>query len=67
VSAPLEERTGVIVVRAWQERDGRVRARVTATDLSMPEEESVSAAEGIEEIVGLVRAWLERFAQSSRH
>jgi hypothetical protein len=62
VSAPLEERAGVIVVRAWLESDGRVRARVTATDLSMREEESASPAEGIEEIVRLVRDWLERFA-----
>ena len=51
----------MIVVRAWLESDGRVRARVTATDLSLPEE-SVSTAEGVDEVVGLVRAWLERFA-----
>lgn len=37
-----------------------MRARVTATDLSQSEED-VSSAEGIEEIVGLVRAWLVRF------
>ena len=66
MSATLGERAGVIVVRAWLERDGRVRARVTATDLSIPDE-SVSTAEGVEEIAGLVRAWLERFAQSPRH
>ena len=66
MSATLEERTGVIVVRAWLESDGRVRARVTATHIST-REKSVSAAEGIEEIVGLVRAWLERFASASRH
>jgi hypothetical protein len=64
VSAPLGERAGVIVVRAWLESDGRVRARVTSTDLSMREKKSVSA-EGVEEIVGLVRDWLERFAESS--
>lgn len=64
MSATLEERAGVVVVRAWLESDGRVRARVTATDLSQPEE-SVSTAEGIEEITGLVRTWLERFALSS--
>jgi hypothetical protein len=46
------------------ESDGRVRARVTATDLSV-REETVAAAEGIEEIVGLVRAWIERFVAAS--
>ena len=52
------------MVRAWLEDEGRVRARVTATDLSMREKKSASA-EGVEEIVGLVRDWLERFAESS--
>jgi hypothetical protein len=64
VSATLGERVGVIVVRAWVEGDGGIRARVTATDLSLAEE-SVSSAEGVEEIVGLVRAWLERFGGPS--
>lgn len=53
----------MIVVRAWSEDGARVRARVTATDLSVPDE-SVSTAEGVEEIVGLVRAWLERFVSA---
>jgi hypothetical protein len=65
VSAPLGERAGVLVVRAWLESDRRVRARVTATDLSTREEEIASPAEGIEEIVRLVRDWLARFAESS--
>lgn len=65
MSAPLGERAGVIVVRAWLESNGRVRARVTATDLSMREEESASAAEGTEEILALVRGWLERFVGPS--
>ena len=64
MSAPLGERAGVIVVRAWLENDSRVRARVTATDLSMREKKSASA-EGVEEIVRLVRDWLERLAESS--
>ena len=51
----------MIVVRAWLERDGRVRARVTATDLAT-REETVSAADGADEIVGLVRSWLDRLA-----
>ena len=63
MSAPLAERTEVIVVRAWLESDGRLRARVTATDLSLREQESASAAEGIDEIVQLVRDRLERFAE----
>lgn len=64
MSAPLGERAEVIVVRAWLEDEGRVRARVTATDLSMREKKSASA-EGIEEIVRLVRELLERLAESS--
>jgi len=64
MSAPLGERAGVIVVRAWLESDGRVRARVTATDLSMQERKSTSA-EGVDEITRLVRDLLERFAESS--
>jgi len=52
------------VVRAWLESDRRVRARVTATDLSMQEKKSTSA-EGIDEITQLVRGLLERFAESS--
>ena len=54
----------MIVIRAWSEDGGRVRARVTATDLSVAEE-SVTAAEGVDEIVELVQAWLERFSSSS--
>ena len=53
------------MVRAWLEDEGRVRARVTAPDLSMREKKSASA-EGIEEIVRLVRELLERLAESSR-
>ena len=40
-----------------------MRARVTATDLSLREQESASAAEGVDEIVQLVRERLERFAE----
>jgi hypothetical protein len=65
MSAPLGERAGVIVVRAWLESDGRVRARVTSTDLSMTQENKSASAEGVEEISGLVRDWLERFVESS--
>jgi hypothetical protein len=65
VSPPLAERTEVIVVRAWLESDGRMRARVTATDLSLREQDSTSAAEGVDEIVRLVRDRLERFADSA--
>lgn len=48
----------MIVVRAWLESDGRLRARVTATDLSQ-QRESVSTAEGLEEILGIVRTHLQ--------
>ena len=53
------------MIRVWLESDGRVRARVTVADLANQAEESVTPAEGVDEIVGLVRARLEGFAQSS--
>jgi hypothetical protein len=65
MSTPLGERAGVIVVRAWLESDGRVRARVTSTDLSMTQENKSASAEGVDEIVRTIRDWLERFAESS--
>jgi hypothetical protein len=64
MSAPLQERAGVIVVRAWLESDSRVRARVTAADLSMQSKNSTSA-EGVDDITRLVRDLLVRFAESS--
>lgn len=65
MSAPLGERAGVIVVRAWLESDGRVRARVTSTDPSMTRENKSASAEGVEQVVHTVHDWLQRFAESS--
>lgn len=45
------------------ESDGRMRARITATDLSLREQQSAYAAESVDEIVRLVRERLERFAE----
>jgi hypothetical protein len=58
-----DERTAVLVIRAWTEADDRVRARLTETvDADEPGWEE-RAAEGEDAIVAAVRAWLRSFAQ----
>ena len=58
------ERTGVVVVRIWLEpgHDDGLRARVTATDLATNRETSAAAA-SVDEIVRIVRAWIESFVR----
>jgi hypothetical protein len=63
---PIGERTGVLVLRLWLEpaaRDGEaLRARITAeSDLGSGERVTLAAA-GLEEILEIVRDWVERFA-----
>ena len=58
-----DERTAVLVIRAWTEADDRVRARLTETvDADEPGWEE-RAAEGEDAIVAAVRAWLRSFAE----
>jgi hypothetical protein len=61
VSATASERTGVIVVRVWVENGDDLRARITSSLDVSSDEQTVTAAGGVEEAVQLVRDWLERF------
>ena len=57
-----DERTAVLMIRAWTEADGRVRARLTETlDADEPGWDE-RAAEGEETILATVADWLREFA-----
>jgi hypothetical protein len=62
VSVTASERTGVVVIRAWIESGAPpLRARITAAyDLST-DEQTIAVAAGVEEIMAVVRVWLETF------
>ena len=58
-----DERTAVLVIRAWTEADDRVRARLTESlDADEPGWEE-RGAEGEEAILTAVAAWLHSFAE----
>jgi hypothetical protein len=58
-----DERTAVLVIRAWTEADDRVRARLTETlDADEPGWDE-RGAEGEEAILAAVAAWLRTFAE----
>ncbi len=58
-----DERTAVLVIRAWVEADERVRARLTETlDADEPGWDE-RGAEGEEAILAAVAAWLRGFAE----
>jgi hypothetical protein len=60
--AGAEERTAVLVVRAWKETgaEGSLRARVTSTlDVSVSGDEETLVAASEQEIVEIVRTWLQ--------
>ena len=59
----MPERTGILVIRVWAERDEapHLRARITRTfDLTQQDEMS-TAASSAEEIEAVVHAWLCEF------
>jgi hypothetical protein len=60
------QRTGVLIVRLWIEGEPTgLRARITRlVDISR-EEQVVSVASSVDEIMTTVRAWLESFTSSS--
>ncbi len=63
---PLPERTSVLIVRAWIERETEagLRARITYTlDLSTRDEVVIAVATP-KEVYTAVRAWLEAFTAS---
>ena len=60
------ERAGVLVLRVWVEDSGAgLRARITEiSDLESGEETSRVAA-SLDEIVAIVREWVEQFASAA--
>ncbi|HEX2156657.1 MAG TPA: hypothetical protein VHS79_06700 [Actinomycetes bacterium] len=63
---PVPERTGILVIRVWVEREppGRLRARLTgAADLGEPPA-TVATAAGVPGICAAVEDWLRRFMDS---
>ena len=59
------ERTGVLVLRVWIEPGGEdgLRARITASDdLERAEQRSVAAA-SVDDVVRVVREFVERFVE----
>lgn len=57
-----DEQTAVLLIRAWTEADGRIRARLTETlDADEPGWEE-RAADGDEAILAAVADWLREFA-----
>lgn len=59
-------RTGVMVVRIWIEgSDGSLRARLTETLDIATHEDTARAASTLEEIVEIVRTWVEAFLNSA--
>ena len=62
----VPERTGVLVIRVWAERDDapRMQARITTTFDLTQEDEVSTAASSVEEIEAVVRAWLFEFEHS---
>lgn len=58
-----DERTAVLVIRAWTEADDRVRARLTESlDADEPGWDE-RGAEGEEAILAAVAAWLHDFTE----
>ena len=59
----LSERTGVIVIRVWIEGEPHegFRARVTATRDVLQPDRTTAAAGSVEDVVRIVRQWLEEF------
>jgi len=58
-----DERTAVLVIRAWTEADDRVRARLTESlDADEPGWDE-RGAEGEEAILSAVAAWLRDFSE----
>lgn len=58
------EPTAVLVVRAWVEADGGLRARITRTLDVSSHEQTVTAAASPEEVVGAIVEWLDAFLRS---
>ena len=66
MASPRAERTGLLVIRVWVEKNGdtRLRSRITRVlDVSEREETSTAAATP-EEITSVVAEWLDAFLRN---
>lgn len=61
------DRTGVLIVRLWIERDATegLRARITQTLDSRTPHEAMATTAQAEDIYGIVRDWVEAFIKSN--
>jgi len=57
-----DERSAVLVIRAWREGGAALRARITQTADADAADRKETAVGGEAEILAVVRAWLEDFA-----
>ena len=68
-AVPVGERTGVLVLRVWFEPSARagegLRARITAEEQLGSGERTTVVAGSVEQIVEIVRSWVEGFAAAS--
>ena len=62
---PVTEKVGLVVVRAWTEGASSFRARVTVVPDVAASEEQVVVVGSPDEVVTLVRDWLNRFHVSA--
>jgi hypothetical protein len=62
-----EQRTGILIIRAWSEgrHEARLRIRITSTDHVARSNETSTSTDNIDEASATVRAWLENFARST--
>jgi hypothetical protein len=63
--AAAAARAGVMIVRIWLEEgdESGLRARLTESSDLASAEQTTHAASTVDEVVELVRDWLERFSQ----
>jgi hypothetical protein len=63
MAAPLQHRTGVLVIRVWLESPAScgLRARLTRTSNVMIEERETTVAATVDDVCDQVRTWLESF------
>ncbi|HEX2049889.1 MAG TPA: hypothetical protein VHJ34_04555 [Actinomycetota bacterium] len=66
MTTPARARAGVLVVRAWLESDGELRARITySTDVEDEDVVKASAASE-DDVVRAVRTWLDALVARAR-
>lgn len=58
---PSPQAVGVLVLRLWRDEGGHLRARITARLDVEDSEEFVSTAASPDEILEIVRAWIDDF------